>query len=219
VTDALDIFLVCAPGLEPQLCDEARAAGFAAPRISSGGVTVSGDWSEVWRANLCLRGAARVLVRIGQFHAAHLAQLDKRARRFPFGDVLRRDVPVRVEATCRKSRIYHARAATQRIETALRDSHGIAVDAAAALVLKLRIEKDLCTFSLDSSGAPLHQRGHKQAVGNAPIRDTLAALSLRSCASHRQLPDLPPPCVSGTFVNAAADIQFGLAPRTTRAFA
>ena len=89
-----DIFLVAAPGLENTLREEAAARGFTNPVVTAGGVTVQGDWAEVWRANLQMRGAGRVLARIGEFRAFHLAQLDKRSRKFPWGDVLRADVPV-----------------------------------------------------------------------------------------------------------------------------
>ncbi|MFN0115668.1 MAG: class I SAM-dependent RNA methyltransferase, partial [Paracoccaceae bacterium] len=71
-----EIFLVTAPGLEPFLADEARAAGFEVTGTAPGGVSLTGGWPEVWRANLCLRGAVRVLARIGEFLAFHPAQLD-----------------------------------------------------------------------------------------------------------------------------------------------
>ncbi|HEX7073681.1 MAG TPA: THUMP domain-containing protein, partial [Hyphomicrobiaceae bacterium] len=90
-----EIFLVSAPGLESVLCEEARANGFAEATPVKGGVTIRGGWPEVWRANLEIRGASRILVRIGSFRALHLAQLDKRARRLPWGELLRRDVPFR----------------------------------------------------------------------------------------------------------------------------
>ena len=89
-------------------------AGFEVAGTIPGGVTLRGAWPEVWRANLSLRGATRVLVRLAEFRAMHLAQLDKRARKLPWGDWLRPDLPVRVEATCRKSRIYHNKAAAKR---------------------------------------------------------------------------------------------------------
>ena len=60
------------------LCAEAQEKGFAEAQAQPGGVTVQGGWPEVWRANLELRGAGRVLARIGGFMAFHLAQLDKR---------------------------------------------------------------------------------------------------------------------------------------------
>jgi putative N6-adenine-specific DNA methylase len=59
--DAFDIFLAATPGLEAVLAEEAREKGFADPVPTPGGVTIRGDWPEVWRANLELRGAGRVL--------------------------------------------------------------------------------------------------------------------------------------------------------------
>ena len=114
-----DILLVAAPGLEAELRAEAVENGFRAPKVITGGVTIRGGWPEVWRANLELRGATRVLARIGSFRVLHLAQLDKRAREFPWGNVLRKDVPVHVEASCTHSRIYHSGAAAQRIAPAI----------------------------------------------------------------------------------------------------
>lgn len=214
-----EIFLVAPPGLEPYLAAEAAERGFAGALPVPGGVTLRGGWPEVWRANLVLRGAVRVLVRIGSFRAMHLAQLDKRARRFPWAGVLRPDVPVRVETTCHASRIYHAGAATQRIETAIREELGAPVAAEAALVVKARIEDDLVTISLDTSGEPLHRRGHKEQVNKAPLRENLAALFLRACGYDGREPVVDPMCGSGTFVIEAAEIAAGLAPGRSRRFA
>ena len=84
---AFEIFLVVPPGLESVLADEAREAGFSVTGTIPGGVTLTGDWIDVWRANLVLRGATRVLARIGEFRAFHLAQLDKRARKMPWSQL------------------------------------------------------------------------------------------------------------------------------------
>lgn len=215
----LEIFLVAPPGLESVLCAEAQNAGFPEAVAVSGGVQFQGDWEDVWRANLLLRGATRVLVRIGSFRAFHLAQLDKRARKFPWAAFLRADIPVRVEATCRKSKIYHAGAARQRIERALTDSLGAVLSDDARIVIKVRIEDDLCTISLDSSGESLHKRGHKESVGKAPMRETLASLFLSSCGFDGNEPVVDPMCGSGTFVIEAAEIAAGFAPGRNRRFA
>jgi putative N6-adenine-specific DNA methylase len=217
--DDLAIFLVAPPGLEAVLAEEAREAGFAGVAAVAGGVTARGGWPEVWRANLVLRGASRVLVRLGAFRALHLAQLDRRARRFPWNATLRPDVPVRVEATSTRSRIYHAGAAAQRIEAAIRDSLGAPIARDAPVGVKVRIDDDLCTISIDTSGDPLHKRGHKQAVGKAPMRETLAALFLRQCGYRGTEPVVDPMCGSGTFVIEAAEIAAGLAPGRSRRFA
>lgn len=214
-----EIFIVTAPGLESVLCAEIQAAGFAEPTPVKGGVTVKGGWPEVWRANLELRGATRVLARIGAFRAFHLAQLDKRARRLAWGDILRADVPVRVEASCKGSRIYHAGAAAQRIERAIREELGAPVSPEAEVCVKARIDDDLCTISIDTSGESLHRRDHKEAVHKAPLRETLAALFLRQCGYDGREPVVDPMCGSGTFVIEAAEIAAGLKPGRSRRFA
>lgn len=212
-------FLVAAPGLDAILADEARAAGFQGVSVVPGGVTVAGGWSEVWRANLELRGATRVLARIAEFRAMHLAQLDKRSRKVDWASLLRPDVPVRVEATCHKSKIYHHKAAAQRVETAIRETVGAATAADAPLTVKVRIEDDLCTISLDTSGESLHKRGHKQFTGKAPMRETLAALILRQMGFDGTQTLVDPMCGSGTFILEAAEIAAGLQPGRDRAFA
>ena len=217
--DAFEIFLVAPPGLEPLLAEEARAAGFEGVSVSPGGVMLQGGWPEVWRANIELRGASRVLARIASFRALHLAQLDKRSRRVGWASVLRADVPVKVEATCRASRIYHAGAAAERVARAIREELGAPVAADAGLRVLVRIEDDLCTISLDTSGEPLHRRGHKQALNPAPMRETLAALFLRACGYDGCEPVLDPMCGAGTFVIEAAEIAAGLMPGRSRAFA
>ena len=217
--ESFEIFLATYPGLEAVLLDEVRALGFAQAAQVAGGVTVQGGWPEVWRANLRVRGATRVLARIGAFRAMHPAQLDKRARRFDWGAYLRADVPVRVEATCKRSRIYHAGAARSRVETALTETLGVEIRKEAGLTVRVRIEDDLCTLSLDTSGSPLHLRGHKQFVGKAPLRETLAALLLRKCGYVAGMPLVDPMCGSGTFVLEAAEISAGLAPGRGRRFA
>ncbi|MDE2385792.1 MAG: class I SAM-dependent RNA methyltransferase [Alphaproteobacteria bacterium] len=213
------ILLVCVPGLEAALRTEAQEQGFAVTAQMAGGVEISGGWPEVWRANLCLRGCSRVLARIGSFRALHLAQLDKRARAFAWGDFLQKDVPIAVEASCKRSRIYHSKAAAQRIERALSEVAGITVSAEAGLVLKARIEDDLVTLSLDTSGDGLHKRGAKQAMAKAPMRETMAALFLRECGFKGDEPLLDPMCGSGTFVIEAAEMAAGLAPGRVRSFA
>jgi putative N6-adenine-specific DNA methylase len=214
-----EIFLVASPGTEATLCSEAKSLNFAGARQVNGGVTVHGGWPEVWRANLELRGCTRVLARVGAFHAGHLAQLDKLARKFPWGEFLRRDVPVSVEVTCRKSRIYHAGAAAQRIETAIREELKAGISDGADVSIKARFENNLCTISIDTSGDSLHKRGHKEAVGKAPMRETLATHFLRRCRFDGRETVVDPMCGSGTFGIEAAEVALGLKPGRGREFA
>lgn len=213
-----EIFLQATPGLETVLRDEAAAAGFRKPKATSGGVRFRGRWSDVWRANLMLRGASRVLVRIAGFQAMHLTQLEKLAGEIPWARYLRPDVPVRVEVTTRRSKIYHGGAAQERVERAL-VACGMSVDREAEVSVRLRIEENQCVVSLDTSGELLHKRGYKEAVAKAPMRETLAALFLRAAGYEGAEPVLDPMCGSGTFVIEAAEMAMGLAPGRARAFA
>jgi putative N6-adenine-specific DNA methylase len=222
-----EIFLATAPGLEEVLCAEVRAKGFNSPRAVPGGVAIKGGWPEVWRANLWIRGAGRVLAVLASFRALDLAELQSRAAHVPWGEVLRRDVPFRVEATCSSSRIYHSGAAAQRVETAIRkvlgaptarEASGV-VQAEAPVLIRARIEHDRCTLSVDASGEPLHKRGYKQAVGKAPMRETLASLLLRQCGFDGSEPVVDPMCGAGTFIVEAAEIAARLNPGRSRHFA
>lgn len=214
---SFEILLVTVPGMEATLAQEAQSIGLSG-KPTQGGVLLYGDWKDVWRANLELRGATRVLARIGSFRAFHLAQLDKRATKFDWAATLRKDVPLKVEVTTKASKIYHAKAAAQRIETALQKS-GFNISSDAGLTLKTRIDDNLVTFSIDTSGEALHIRGHKHFSGKAPMRENLASLFLRQCDYQGDEPLLDPMCGSGTFVIEAAEIAAGLQPGRSRRFA
>ena len=214
-----EIFLAAPPGLEAVLCEEVRGKGFKQPKAVPGGVVTKGGWPEVWRANLWIRGAGRVLARVDAFHVTHLAQLDDRARRVPWASVLRPDVPFRVEASCAKSRIYHSGAAAERITKAIQQTLGAPLAEEGGILVRARIENDLCTISVDTSGEGLHKRGYKEAINAAPMRETMAALFLRQCGYTGTEPVLDPMCGSGTFVIEAAEIAARLNPGRSRPFA
>ncbi len=215
----LEILLVTAPGLEDLLRAEAVEKGFRKPKVILGGVTIKGDWAAAWRANLDIRGASKVLVRIGQFKALNLSQLEYHLRNFPWGETFLSDVPVRVDAVCKSSRVYHSGAVIERIENAIKESQGVEVSRDAEVCIKARIVDNLCTISVDTSGELLHKRGHKQAVSKAPMRENLAALILRQCGYSGKEPVVDPMCGSGTFVIEAAEMAASLSPGRSRHFA
>lgn len=223
-----EVFLACAPGLEPAVLAEARRAGLTAGRALNGGVAIHAGWDDVWRANLTLRCVNRVLWRVDSFRVMHLAQLDKRARRIDWAAVVAPGTPVRVEATCKESKIYHSGAAAERVANAVvaragaqlgssaqgdGDAHG------AALTVLVRIEDNTCTISVDTSGDLLHKRGAKRGVGKAPLRETLAAWALDACGFDGREAVIDPMCGSGTVVLEAADMATGLPAGRDRAFA
>jgi putative N6-adenine-specific DNA methylase len=218
-TTDFDIFLATAPGLEEALRAEVQGKGFKRVLAVPGGVTVRGGWPDVWRANLWLRGVNKVIARIGRFRAERLDALEARAQQIRFADVLGANRPFRVEASCSRSRIYHSGAAAERVARAITARTGATHDEAAAVTVMVRIEDDVCTIGVDTSGELLHKRGTKEQVGRAPLRETMAALFLLQCGFDGREPVLDPMCGSGTFVIEAAEIAAGLNPGRGRAFA
>ena len=83
----------------------------------------------------------------------------------------------------------------------------------------VRIERDICTISVDTSGELLHKRGFKVLINKAPMRETMAALFLQQCGYKGDEPVFDPMCGSGTFVIEAAEIAARLNPGRGRAFA
>lgn len=212
------LFLVAVPGLERALEAEARAKGFVGVSVVPGGVACDGDLSDAARANVVLRCAVRVLLRVAEFRAMHLAQLDKRSKKVDWLGVLRADVPVRVEAVCRRSKIYVNKAAVQRVSGGL-EAAGVPVSRDGEVSVKVRIDDDLCTISVDTTGEALHRRGHKEFVGKAPMRETMAAGFLHEMGFDGTQAVVDPMCGSGTFVLEAAEIALGLMPGRSRGFA
>ncbi|MBW1810989.1 MAG: class I SAM-dependent RNA methyltransferase [Deltaproteobacteria bacterium] len=218
----LELFAVVAPGLEEIVAGELNQLNLEKIKRLPGGVSFSGDFGSLMQANLWLRCATRVLLRVARFPVFHLAQLDKRAHRVDWAKYLSADLRVKVSASCRRSRIYHSGAACERVMKAIADVTGCSDDKNGCgrhQTVQVRIEKDVCVISLDSSGDPLYQRGLKPEVTAAPIRETLAAAILKMCGYDGSQALLDPMCGSGTFVMEAAALAHGLAPGLRRSFA
>ena len=195
-----------------------------------GGVEFSGDLRAVYRANLHLRTASRILVRVGNFFRAEtFPELEERASRLPWERFLRPGQPISMRVTCHKSKLYHTDAVARTVMEGLGRRLGAASDLVKAseegddeqpaqLVI-VRIVEDRCTASLDSSGIPLHKRGYRQALAKAPLRETLAAGMLLASGWDRRSPLLDPFCGSGTIPIEAALLAAGLPPGLHRRFA
>jgi putative N6-adenine-specific DNA methylase len=224
MAEPLSIFVACAPGLEPLLADEVRALGLGAPEAQAGGVSFAGGFDEVLRANLELGLASRVLVRIAQFRAVHLAELAKKAGRLPWRRWIAEGTPVAVHATSRRSRLYHTGAIAERVGRAAGGVVGaeavvqedVATDADAPVTIHVRFERDTCTVSLDTSGAPLHRRGYRLATAKAPLREDLARALVVASGWDRDSPLLDPMMGSGTIVIEAAMLARRLPPGSLR---
>ena len=96
-----ELFASTAPGLESIAAGELKSLG-ARGRQETGGVAFAGDLGRLYEANLWLRTASRVVVRLGQFHASTFYELERRAKKLPWKDFLPASGPVRLRVTCRK---------------------------------------------------------------------------------------------------------------------
>jgi putative N6-adenine-specific DNA methylase len=216
-------FAIVAPGLAPIVAGELRALGIEPEETESGGVSFRAAPDQLYAANLWLRAASRIVVRVGRFHASAFYELEKRARRVPWADYLEAGQPVRLRVTCRKSKLYHSDAVAERVSAAIarvtggptsNESGEEDVDGTedvSALVI-VRIVHDECTLSVDSSGALLHRRGYRLASGKAPMRETLAAAMLIGVGWDGAVPLLDPFCGAGTIPIEAALLARRRAP-------
>lgn len=172
------------------------------------------------RANLWLRTASRVLVRVAEFPATAFFELEKRARRLPWMDYLASGSRPTFRVTTHKSRLYHSDAVAERLTAAaLRAHKRQPKDDAPEQLFVVRVDHDVVNISADSSGELLHVRGYRQAVAKAPLRETLAAALLLATDWQGSTPLLDPFCGSGTIPIEGALIARRLAPGIQRDFA
>ena len=215
------LFVVAAPGLEGVLGAEVRAlAGVSDVADVPGGVEMTAGREGLARANLWLRTATRVVVRLGAVEAHDFARLRKRAAALPWEELVAPGARVEPAVTVRRCRLYHTGAIAERIVGAASDRLG--ADAGAvehAVRVTVRGEDDRFVLSVDSSGELLHRRGWRTEAGAAPLRETLAAGVLLLAGYDGAEPLLDPTCGAGTFVVEAAAIATGRAPGLGRSFA
>ena len=232
-------FAVAAPGLAPLVAGELTALGLRPTAVEEAGVEFAAHDTGIWTANLWLRTASRVLVRFARFRATDFRTLEQEARALPWEAFLAADEAPRLRVTCRKSRLYHSDAVAQRIAGAIQhrvggrgafarasdedregpDASGEGEPESGGLLIVVRFLHDECTISIDSSGELLHRRGYRQAVGRAPLRETLAAALLLAGGYDGSAPLLDPLCGAGTIPIEAALIARRLAPGRQRRFA
>src|SRR3954469_6759622 len=113
-----ELFASTAPGLESIAAGELKALGVEG-RQEPGGVAFEGDIERVYLANLWLRTASRVILRLGRFHASTFYELERRAKKLPWEKFLPSGGRVRLRVTCRKSKLYHSDAVAERILSAI----------------------------------------------------------------------------------------------------
>jgi putative N6-adenine-specific DNA methylase len=229
-------FAVTAPGLEPLCAAELKGLEVRC-RPEDGGVQWNGSLESIARANLWLRTASRVLVRVAEFRATAFYELELHAKRIAWDRFVTAGSTVEFRVTCRKSKLYHSDAVAQRFAQAIErrlpgvrianaktsksaaDDDDDATENSDRQLFVVRFLHDVCTVSVDSSGPLLHRRGYRQQVAKAPLRETLAAAILLGADWNGDIPLTDPMCGSGTIVIEAARLARLIAPGRDRSFA
>ncbi|MFK7986737.1 MAG: class I SAM-dependent RNA methyltransferase [Sandaracinaceae bacterium] len=215
-----ELFVSCAPGLEPLLARELSSLGALSVEAVSGGVRCHGHRALVCEANLRSGLASHVLVRVGRFYATRFSVLERELGELPFERFLTRGVPRSYRITARKSKLIHTGAIAERVARAVAKRLGdqFADPDAEGVPVQLRLSRDQVEVSIDTSGEPLHRRGYRLDPGKAPLREDLAhALVVASgWAGEGALVD--PLCGSGTIPIEAAMKARGIAPGRNRSF-
>lgn len=222
--ETFPFFTPAVPGLEPLLERELLTLGLH-PIAEEGGFFWRGTWREFYRAQLMLRTAGRVLVRIKEFEALTFADFERVAVDLPWSWFLQPKQPFKLKVSCAKSKLYHEDALAERLGGWISEATGAqwfpgAADADAQIFV-VRGWRDRFTISADGSGEHLHRRGYRQEISKAPLRETIAASLLcasgwipsveegvgRGAAVRYKAPTLgltDPFCGSGTIVLEAA---------------
>lgn len=180
-------------------------------RIIPGGVEFDGRLEVCYRANLNLRTANRILMRVHAFKVTNFRQLEKKLLNLPWELYLLPGSLLNMHVTTKHCRLHHSGAISEKIQRAVTlrlsgiEPYGKLPHAASARQnIFVRGVDDRFTVSIDSSGDLLYKRGLKKHTGRAPLRETLAAAALLLADYDPALPLLDPLCGAGTFSLEAA---------------
>lgn len=216
-------FATCARGLERILADELRILAADAIEPGKGGVHFAGDLGLLYRANLWLRTAIRILVPILDAEVQTPDQLYDVVRRYDWSQHMTTEHTLAVDSNVRDSAITHSKYAALRVKDAIcdqflqRQRRRPSVDVESPMVpLNLHIADNHMTLSLDSSGDSLHRRGYRPIQTKAPINEALGAGIVLMTGWRGQRPLVDPMCGSGTLCIEGAFIALGRPPGLTR---
>ena len=166
-TDTGECFAVTAPDIEQVTSSELTALGASVGPPEPGGVTFPADRELIYRANLELRTASRLLLRLGSFEARTWFELERHVAKLPWDTVLAPGMAPDFEVTSKKSKLYHQRGIAERLHRIVGEA---APGGAPAQRFIVRVVRDRFTISADSSGELLHRRGYRLVTGKAPLR-------------------------------------------------
>ena len=217
-------YAITAPGFEEFCRQELVGLGIdrSGLTMDAGGVTFAGRLVDCQRANLHLRTATRILMRIDAFSATNLRRLVKKAGDIAWELFLPSGHIPDVKVSSHRSRLYHTEAIARSIRDSIAHHLNGVCDTPPSVFQQtvfVRVVEDRFTLSLDSSGEPLYKRELKASPSRAPIRETLAAAILMAAGYDPKRPLVDPLCGSGTFSLEAAMMAKQMAPGVKRTFA
>lgn len=220
-------FAATAPGLEEFCAAELAALGMDNIAPEPGGVAFTGRLDAAYQANLWLRTAIRVLLRLADFRVRTWRDLSHQAARIPWDVFLSPGQEIEVQVTLNQSNLKHSGRVGE--EVALRAGQAMrdlglepprtAAASATAQRIMVRATDRRAIISLDTSGQHLHRRGYRKAAGPAPLREDLAAGLLALCQHGPDQPLADLMCGAGTLAIEACLMARGLPPGLQRDFA
>lgn len=225
IMNRIELIAPCHFGLEAVLKREIQALGYEISSTEDGRVSFYGDISAICRANIFLRTAERVLLKVGEFKAETFDELFEKTRELSWEDYIPENGKFWVaKAASVKSKLFSPsdiqsimkKAIVRRMQKSYHKEWF--EEDGASYPLRVFLKKDLVTVGIDTSGISLHKRGYREVSGKAPITETLAAalIMLTPWSKDRILVD--PFCGSGTFPIEAAMMAANIAPGMNRSF-
>lgn len=223
--DRFELIAPCHFGLEAVLKREIQDLGYEIASVENGRVSFYGDATAVCRANIFLRTAERVLLKVGAFRAVTFEELFQETKKIPWEKYIPQDGKFWVtKAASVNSKLFSPSDIQSIMKKAMvnrmREHYHVEwfPETGASYPVRVFLMKDMVTVGIDTSGVSLHKRGYRQLSGKAPITETLAAalILLTPWKKDRILVD--PFCGSGTFLIEAAMIAANIAPGMNRSF-
>lgn len=221
----MEYIVPCHFGLEAVLKREITDLGYEITQVDDGRVSFVGDELALCRANIFLRTAERVLLKVGQFEARTFEELFQETKNLPWENFIPVDGKFWVaKAASVKSRLFSPSDIQSIMKKAmverLKGKYHIQwfEETGESYPVRVFLKKDVVTVGIDTSGESLHKRGYRPTSGKAPISETLAAalILLTPWKKDRILVD--PFCGSGTFPIEAAMMAANIAPGMNREF-
>lgn len=217
------LFATCAKGLEDILASELLALGGVDVKAGEGGASFKGDLALVYKANICLRTAVRVLLFLAESPVESDEALYEFASSIDWSNYMTPDHTLMVDSNVRDSNLTHSQFTSQKIKDAICDQfvekvgRRPSVDKENPLVkINFHLSNNHGVISLDSSGDSLHKRGYRPKQWKAPLNEALAAGLIQLAGWNSSQTFWDPMCGSGTLPIEAATLATARAPGLTR---